>query len=223
MMSPRPLIALISATPLSLPPVLGALADDFPAARPWNLLDDRLQTEAEERGGVTPQLRERMRRLIGHAVTEGADGILLTCSMYSGVARDLAGDSPVPLFGPDDAAFRAVLDDGHPRIGVVANSELAAQDSAQRLAEVPGAEGREIIPIFVAGVLAASRAGDAEEVARLVATAVRALPSPVDAILLAQYSLSPATASTSDLSGLPVYSGPVRAVAALRAALEAQP
>ena len=220
-MVPTPLIALICATPLSLPPILRELAAEFATARPWTILDDRLLAEAEDRGGLTAELEARMRRLVDHAVMEGADGIVLTCSMYSDVARRARPDIGVPIFGPDDAAFAAVLDSGSLNIAVVANSQLAADDAAQRLGEEARRRGVHpaIAPVFASGALEASKAGDAEELGRLVARAVQALPSPVDSVVLAQYSLASAAEEVGAVLDLPVYSGPAYAVAALKVAI----
>ncbi len=103
--SARPLIALISATPAAIPPARKAFSDNYPDAELLNILDDGLQEQANRAGGLTPHLTERMKRLINHAVFEDADGVLLTCSMYSSVAQLVAGDLAVPILGPDDAAF----------------------------------------------------------------------------------------------------------------------
>ena len=74
-----PTVALVHATPAAMAPARSAFADRFPQARLWNLLDDRLISEAEATGGLTPALRHRMQTLIRHAVDGGADAVLLSC------------------------------------------------------------------------------------------------------------------------------------------------
>ena len=90
----RPLVAVIHATWTASPPIVDAFEREYPEARLWQLLDDRLMADAIEEGTVTPELRDRLRRLVGHATAGGADAILLTCSMYAGHA-EWAGDPRV--------------------------------------------------------------------------------------------------------------------------------
>jgi hypothetical protein len=103
-----PTVALIHATPASMAPAHGAFADRFPQARLWNILDDRLITEAEAAGGLTPPLRNRMRSLIRYAADGGADAVMLTCSLYGPVAIEEAATSPRPVLASDQALFDAV-------------------------------------------------------------------------------------------------------------------
>lgn len=82
------LIALIETTTAATPPAIEAFDAEFPEATLWNVLDDRLIVEALEAGGLTAPLTERMSRLISYALDAGADGVLLTCSMYGPVAHE---------------------------------------------------------------------------------------------------------------------------------------
>ena len=71
----------------------------------------------------------------------------------------------------------------------------------------------------VVDVLADRAAGtvDAGAVADALEEALRGIP--VDAVLLAQYSISPSAAALQDRLGIPVLTGPARAAARMRAAL----
>ncbi|MDJ1134853.1 hypothetical protein [Streptomyces iconiensis] len=199
-----PRIALISATPAAIGPAVAGLAAEFPAARPWNLLDDTLLADAAARGGVVPELATRMRRLIAYAVAGGARGVLLTCSLYGPLVTRVR--ARVPVLAPDTAAFEAALSGGHRRVLVLASFEAALEDSLAR---------------FTA---AARAAGAATEAVGAVATgppldAARAYADEVDAVLLAQYSLAPHTEELAAGLGLPVHSGPQAAARALKSAL----
>ncbi|ANN17717.1 hypothetical protein SD37_20075 [Amycolatopsis orientalis] len=196
-------IALISATPAAIPPAVDALATGFPRARPWNILDDRLLADVGE-DGRTPALDGRMRRLIDYAVTGGADGVLLTCSLYGAVTKQV--DAPVPLLAPDEAAFDDALSSGCRRILVVASLASALRDSTTRFEQAARDQG---IAVEVGGVLAPDR---------LVETC-RAKAGDRDLILLAQYSLAPAADELSAALGLPVVSGPRSAAARLKAVI----
>ncbi|ATL32956.1 hypothetical protein [Streptomyces formicae] len=197
----RPRIALISATPAATGPAVAGLADAFPAAEPWNLLDDALLTDAAAQGGLTPALADRMRRLIAYAVRGGAHGVLLTCSLYGPLAE--RADEGVPVLAADAAAFEAALAGGHQRVLVLASFEAALDDSLSRFR-------------------AAARAAHSpvEAVGQVVAPGGLPDTAGADAVLLAQYSLAPRADELSSALGVPVHAGPRAAARALRAEIE---
>ncbi|GGM90416.1 hypothetical protein GCM10011609_29240 [Lentzea pudingi] len=203
-------VALISATPAAIGPAVAALADRFPAAEPWNLLDDKLLADA--RDGLTPALEERMRRLIALAVDGGAGAVLLTCSLYGELAR--TASAAVPVLAPDDAAFDDVVALHPRRILVVASVEGALHDSTARLRR---RSTSEVVGVHVPDALGA----DSDALTNALLTACGPLRSTVDAILLAQYSLAPATAALAEALGLPVFAGPLSAAHRLAELTEA--
>jgi len=216
-----PLIALVSAVPAAIPPAVAALTEHFPSARVWNILDDRLIDEANSRGGVDEPLETRMQRLIDHAIAEGADGVLLTCSIYGFVANKAAATARIPVFGPDDAAFDAVTSGGYRRVLVLSSVELALQDAVDRLTSALEARGveAEVIPAFAAGAFEASKSGNTAELVEALTLAAHASASEPDVILFAQYSLAPAAQEVARRTGIPVVTGPARSALALRAAV----
>ncbi|MBE1577088.1 hypothetical protein ACFORH_07920 [Amycolatopsis roodepoortensis] len=200
-MSPR--IALISATPAAIPPAVSALESGFPQARPWNILDDRLLADGGE-DGRTPALDDRMRRLIEYAVAGGADGVLLTCSLYGEITKQV--EAPVPLLAPDEAAFDDALAGGHDRILVVASLAAALSDSTARFEQAARDKG---VDVEVGGLLAPGR----------LVESCQAQGRGWDLVLLAQYSLAPAADELSSALGVPVVSGPRSAAARLKAVI----
>ena len=218
----RPLVALISATPAAIPPARHAFANDFPDAELLNLLDDGLQEQANRAGGLTPHLIDRMKRLISHAALEGASGILLTCSMYSSVAQLVAADLDVPIQGPDDAAFAVATSGSYTSVLVLASLPAALADVQARL--VAEAE-HHCVELAVTGVVAdgafaAVQSGDTQELLRsLQDAASQNGAGDVDAVLLAQYSLTPVAEQLERHTGKPVLSGPTLAAQALREAI----
>jgi Asp/Glu/hydantoin racemase len=220
--SARPLIALISATPAAIPPARKAFHDNYPDAELLNILDDGLQEQANRAGGLTPHLTERMKRLINHAVLEGADGVLLTCSMYSSVAQLVAGDLAVPILGPDDAAFAIATAGDYRSILVLASLPAALADVQTRLTAARGRldTALQIRGAVAEGAFAAVQADDhAALLAALSDTATANGAAEVDAILLAQYSLTPVADQLQVQLGIPVLSGPTLAAQTLRDAI----
>ncbi|MCS5722552.1 hypothetical protein N1028_11365 [Herbiconiux sp. CPCC 203407] len=223
----RPLVALVSAVRAAIPPAEAAFAAEFPGAELWNILDDRLLAEVDDRGGLTPELASRMERLIRHAITEGADGVLVTCSVYGSVvhalkAADATAGLPVPAFASDDAAFAAVLAGGHRSVLLLSPARAPLADSFERLSAAATAAGVDIaITAAVAeGAPAAAAAGDVEMLAEILHDTYLTDGAGVDAVLLGQYSLSPAGPALAERIGLPVLTAPHRAAVALREAVE---
>ncbi|ADD41259.1 Asp/Glu racemase [Stackebrandtia nassauensis] len=212
-MTANPRIALIHATPASITPAVTALAADFPTAEPWNLMDDKLLGDADAAGGLTSELRQRMRRLIDHAVAD-ADGVLLTCSLYGPVAQ--ATQAPIPVLAPDESAFDALVDRGYGSILVVASFDTALRDSMRRLTEfLTGRDAAAPVSGVVAdGAFDAAKDGDYERLAVCLSHAVRG--TDAEAVFFAQYSLAPAAERVAASAGVPVVTGPACAAVALR-------
>ncbi|WP_163506627.1 aspartate/glutamate racemase family protein [Fodinicola acaciae] len=209
-------IALISATPAAIAPAETGLAEEFSEALAWNILDDRLLADAAD--GLTPPLADRMRRLIAYAIDGGADGVLLTCSLYGPVVDSVA--SAVPVFAPDSAAFQRALDGGYRRIAVLASFETAMTDSLARFRAYVAGSGIEAVGVVAPDAFEAAKKNDLDT----LFTALRdACDDSYDAVLLAQYSLAPAAERLSAALARPVISGPHAAAVALKAAIGGDP
>lgn len=224
-----PLVALVGATLTAVSPTEGAFQREFPEARAWNLIDDRLLTEASEAGGLTARLSERMARLIRYAIEGGAEGVLLTCSMFGPVAHALDTEFSTPIHAADDAAFDAATGGDYHRILLLASRQEALHSALTRLATFQSERG---FSVAVQGVLApgsleaslkddTAALTDALAAATLAGTAESAAQGQgkPDAVLLAQYSLAPAADHLADRVGLPVLSGPGVAARRLRDAV----
>lgn len=220
-MPDEPLIAVIHSTTASMPPTTAAFAVEYPAARVWNLLDDRLACDADAAGHVTNPLRNRMVNLIGHGVDGGADAILMACSMY-GSAKAFADKLwSTPVFTSDGDMMDAIAV-AHPRrVAVLASLHGSATDSQARLsAHLSDSEDpSEVIGVFCPGAAAAAAASDQGGLVKALADGMHSAEGTFDALCIAQYSLSPAHDELADLTGIPVFSPPRFAAAAIRSRL----
>ncbi|SEH03986.1 hypothetical protein SAMN05444920_1519 [Nonomuraea solani] len=223
-------IAVVNATPASIRPATDGLGEGFPEAVAWHLLDDRLVTEADAAGGMTPALTRRMLALIDYAVQGGADAVLLSCSMYGPAAELARRLHDVPVTGSDEAMFADVARRRPGKVLVLGSLDSAAADSARRLRGVAG--NVEVKALAAPGAAAAAAAGDwpaltdtlsrAAEGARpdpAHPTDARAVDPGVELVLLGQYSISPVHAELARRLGVPVLSPPLMAARALREAL----
>lgn len=214
-----PLVALISAVPAAIPPATAMFQRDFPDARLWNLLDDRLLQDAARDGGVTPKLGARMGRLIDHAMTGGAHAVLVTCSMYAPIAHRFAGHTEIPVLGPDDAVFAEAASGRFSRMLVISNAADPLADSVHRFTALAG-DGVTVTGAVATGAAEAARRGNVGGLAHSIATAAGEAGGKFDAILLGQYSLAPAASAVQAQTGLPTLAGPQFAVAAIRRRLK---
>lgn len=210
MTSPR--IALIHATHASAGPAHEAFAAEFPDARLWNLLDDQLIVEAEAAGGLTEPLRGRMKTLIEYARQAGADAVLLTCSMYGPVTRELRAG--IPVLASDQALFDEVAARDPKRVAVLGPVRTGVDDTAARLTEQvpePLVTGH-----VIDGARAATTAGDRDALNRCVRDAVLAVQDDTDLIVLGQFSISPAQPAAQQAVSVPILSPPHLAARRLR-------
>jgi hypothetical protein len=218
MNSDRPTVALIHASPASVAPAQAAFADEFPDARLWNLLDDRLVVDADRAGGLTAALHDRMSTLIRYAVDGGARAVQLSCSMYGPAAVAASAQHPVPVLASDQAMFEQVAASGAGRVGVLGSLSSAAADSAGRLRAALAESSPHTVVTWrgVEGASAAANAHDMELLTKLMEAAAQELAAEVDLIVLAQYSLAPTLAAVAAASPVPVLSPPHLAASSLR-------
>ncbi|MCL7370226.1 aspartate/glutamate racemase family protein [Streptomyces sp. ESR1.13] len=218
MIEPHPLVAMIHAVPAAHRVADEAFAREFPQATVWNMLDDRLLDDAREAGGLTDALRRRMLRLIGHVMDGGAQGLLLTCSSYGEVVDTARALWTVPVLKSDESMFKAALTGPYRRIAVVASTPPAVPAAVAQLeALVPAVRPDRPVDIVTALSEDAAGAADPSSVARHLADALRAAGgTDVEAVLLAQYSLTPARDALAALLGVPVLDGAGAAARELR-------
>ncbi|MFD8521688.1 aspartate/glutamate racemase family protein [Streptomyces capillispiralis] len=221
MIEPHPLVAMIHAVPAAQRTAEAAFAREFPQATVWNVLDDRLLDDARAAGGLTDALRRRMLRLIGHVLDGGARALLLTCSSYGEVVDTARVLWNVPVLKSDEAMFQAALAGPYRRIAVVASTAPAVPAAVAQLeALVPQVRPNRPLDIVTALSEEAATADDPDAAARHLADALRAAGgTDVDAVLLAQYSLTPAGDALAALAGVPVLDGAGAAARELRGLL----
>lgn len=209
-------IALISAVDAAIAPARAALHDALPGAIVWNILDDRLLLDADSRGGLDTGLRARMQRLIGHALQEDTDGVLLTCSLYGSVAQETR--ATVPVLAPDQAAFDDIADAHYESVLVLASFDGARDDSVHRLQRALSDAGSatRVEGVSVPAAMTATRDADYDALVAALVDACRQRGNDIQAVFLAQYSLAPAGNALQEAIDIPVVSGPKSAAAALR-------
>lgn len=217
---PPPTVAVINAIPASIGPARAALAEGYPEASVWNLMDDRLLSDAETAGGLTPALSDRMLSLVSHAVHGGADAVLLSCSLYGPVLEQARREHGLPMLSSDEELFAEVARRRFGRVLLLGPLAPAVQDSVNRLnrvlSEAEGGERTEVIGHTASGAAAAAARQDLGALEESLTAAATPYAKDVDAVVLGMFSLSPARAGVEKALGVPVLSAPLLAARALR-------
>jgi Asp/Glu/hydantoin racemase len=214
-------IALIHAVYVAMPPVEAAFQELWPQARRANLVDDALPADLEHDGRLTDAMRARIRRLAEHAITDGADAVLFTCSAFGEAIAAAAAELPVPVLKPNEAMFDAALGAGQ-RIGMIATFGAAVpamEEEFRAMARERGVEA-SLEVVCLPEALAAAKAGDMATHDRLHVEAAPRL-AHCDAVMLAHFSNSRALAAVQAVLPCPVLSAPSAAIKALQARLRA--
>ncbi|MFT4107686.1 MAG: aspartate/glutamate racemase family protein [Lacrimispora sp.] len=100
-------IALISITINSVKPMTDYLLSK-PDIAVINYLDGYLSEKIEKEGGITDETMGRMLHLLAAACRDGADGVILTCTVFSPYADMFQKLFSVPVIGADTAMFDQV-------------------------------------------------------------------------------------------------------------------
>lgn len=217
----HPRVGLVHATPLAMPPILRAFAEQLPRVTVLNVLDEGLLDGLNQAGRLTPALVRRLASVVGLAETAGVRAVLLSCSAYTPVVDTIRALTSVPVV-PIDAVLIEEAAGAGDRLGVIATSARSAATITRALEHEAARHGRapEITAVPVPEAFAANEAGDAARHDAIVAAAAQRLAGAgVDAIVLAQASLSRAVPAIGDL-GRPVLTSPLLAVRRVAAILE---
>lgn len=217
----EPLVAMIHANTTAARLAQQAFEKAFPEAGVWHLLDDRLLENARATGGIQGEPQRRMLRLIEHAFTGGADAVLLTCSAYGPVVEVARKLWDRPVDRPDEAVFRHVVEGGFARVAVLASVAPAVDPAMEQIRALAERAGSGV----QARAVLCENAADAGDAPENAASAVvpRLRGGGFDAVVLAQYSLSPIADPLGRSLGLPVFSGPRAAARRMREQLIGAP
>ena len=223
--SPRKRVMLIHALRDSVAPIHAAFAAAWPEAETHDLLDSSLSADhAADDGRLGLKMTERFRTLGRYAAGagpegKGSDAILFTCSAFGPAIDAVKREASIPVLKPNESAFVEAMRHG-PRIALLCTFPPASAPMVAELEEMAAGQGMPLAieARLVEGALAALQAGRGEEHDALIAAEAAALP-PVDAIVIAQFSMARAAPAVRQRVAPPVLTTPDSAVAALRAML----
>ncbi|MFL5757221.1 MAG: aspartate/glutamate racemase family protein [Chloroflexota bacterium] len=176
----------------SLEPVFASLARELlPDAEMVHVVDETLLKDAIREGGLTPEIRDRLRAHVAD-LAPAADAILVTCSSMGPAVEIARDETAIPVLRVDEPMADEAVRLGR-RIGVLATLSTTLEPTAdlvRRRAVAAGRGDTEVVPRVVEGAFDALSRGDRAEHDRLVGDALIELGANVDVVVLAQASMA---------------------------------
>ena len=213
-------IALTSVTLNAVNPMTDFLRERDPSLKVRNYLDSYLLEKVGKEDGVNDASVKRMFDLVATAADDGADAILITCTIFSPYAEVFSKVLSKPVVSPDQAMLDAVAaKNGKTAIicTFIGTVEIARKmyQSRCRAAGVP-----DDVDLYVAdGALDALNEGDWDTFHERIRKKVRELDAEYDNIVLAQISMAGA-ARGMELQHAALFCSPESAYQTVRSLLE---
>jgi Asp/Glu/hydantoin racemase len=203
----KPTVAFIH-TIAGLKDTFEELVREFlPDCSTCHIADETLIRRLLAAGGLTPEVYRRLSEHVVAAAEYGAHYIQFTCSSITPCAEWATKLVDVPVLSIDEPMVRGAVV-AHERIGVIATNPATLKPSSDLVAAIATSVGRdvEVVPELYEGAYEALLSGDRPTHDRIVKERLGNLLTRVDAVCLAQASMS----RVADMleHEKPVYSSP---------------
>lgn len=217
----RPRIALIHGLAESLAPCRAALAEHWPEAYAFDLLDSSLAADRAALGGLDRSFFPRIRTLYDYALSaHGGAGrtsaVLFTCSAFGPAIEAVQEIAAIPVLKPNECAFQQAIEPGG-TVGLITTFAPSLPALEAELADMAAGLDASVAVrgACAAGALEALQGGDTAKHDALIVAAARSLGA-VDRIVIGQFSAARAARAVHDATGLPVITTPDAAVRGLK-------
>jgi hypothetical protein len=205
-------------------PVNEAFAQLWPQASLMNLLDDCLSADLARAGSLNEAMTQRMLSLARYARTQGANGIMFTCSAFGPAIDAAAAALDVPVLKPNEAMFEEALAlcaqaGPQARAGLLTTFAPAAAPMRAEFEDMVRLRGQAtaLESACAEDALAMLQAGQADKHdARVCEIGAR---SQAQVLMLGQFSMARAHAALVQITGKPVLTSPASAVRKLQGIL----
>lgn len=206
-------IYLIHAVMAAIDPVRKEMLKTWPEAQSYNLLDDSLEVDRVDPKANTSQ---RIQTLAHYASSQGANGILFTCSAFGEAVETAADSLDIPVLKPNEAMFRQAIERGG-RVAMLATFEPAIVGMEREFLEIKQRLNSEAVleSFCVPEARKALNAGDQDRHDQLVADTAAGLKG-FDSIMLAHFSTSGAKHRVEAAADSLVLTSPGAAVGMLK-------
>jgi Asp/Glu/hydantoin racemase len=216
-----PAVAAIYTAQALVEPVKQLFSEILPHVRLINIVDDSLIQDVVRAGTVTPAVTRRLLRYYESAMDTGAQVIFNTCSSVGEVADMAQTFFDIPIVKIDESMARQAVQSAR-TIGVLATLPTTLAPTVRLVKTEAAKAGKSVAVVegLANGAYEALVAKDPEKHDRLLLEAAEALAHRVDALVLAQGSMTRMEDALARRTGRPVYSSPRSGVLAVKATLE---
>lgn len=184
-------IALVSVTLNAVNPMTDFFRKKNPDISVRNYLDSYLTEKIRAEGGITDESMKRMFDMLATACRDGADGVLLTCTVFSPYARYFSGLLSKPVICPDRAMLEEVAaKDGS--TAILCTFASTVETTRNLYYECRREQGREetVDMIVLPDAYEAAGKGDMAAHDEIIRRKVRELDGQYDNLVLAQISMA---------------------------------
>lgn len=157
----------------------------------FNIADDSLLPQTLQAGQLTESVAKRIMHYALAAESNGADGIMVTCTSVNEAAAHARKFINIPMINIDEPVAKLCVDKGT-KIGILATLPTSPIATLRLINEEAARQGKVIEPIIkvVDGAFDILCAGDRPKHDEMVRTALYELAKEVDVITFAQISMS---------------------------------
>jgi Asp/Glu/hydantoin racemase len=165
--------------------------EDNPDFEIFNIADDSLLPQTLQAGKLTESVAKRIMHYALAAESNGADGIMVTCTSVNEAAAYARKFINVPIINIDEPVAKLCVDKGT-KIGILATLPTSPIATLRLINEEASRQGKVIEPIIkvVDGAFDILCSGDRPRHDELVRKALYELAKEVDVITFAQISMS---------------------------------
>lgn len=184
-------IALVSVTLNAVNPMMEYLQQKEEPFEIRNYLDSYLLQKVNKEGGINDSSMKRMVQMLANACEDGADAVLLTCTIFSPYAEHFGAILSKPVICPDGAMLNAVAQrDGKTAILCTFSGTLDITRDLYLSYRVRNGKSKEVDMHLVPGAWEAVQNGDMDLFDQFIQNKVRELDEEYDQIVLAQISMA---------------------------------
>ncbi len=209
-------IALVSVTLNAVKPMMDCLQKTNPAVQVVNYLDSYLLKKVEkDQGVITDQSMGRMFDMLVKACADGAECIIMTCTIFSPYAEYFAKLLSVPIICPDGAMLDTVAKAGG-KTAIICTFSGTVETTKSVFFDYQRKNGKaETVDMHLASeAFQAAQAGEMERHDRIIREKINELDAHYDHIVLAQITMAKAAEGLDSLKHARLWTSPRSAVEA---------